>query len=283
MTDLLSILAFLTPANIDKLIPLILVLGFVVLVLFFISKFSKKHIALKLGVFSVEFGKEYQKAAEPVENLEAKTAIQKLEIYKRNRTVTFDKLRTFIQSRDRKIAKLHQEILARQFNFCDEKLVEMLDIFMDEYCGKLVKRLSPDIDARSHSSFRTYRMMVELMLEDCVKDRTFGKSIRINHLADLTMDNWEAFVEQKVNVTFGMIKSFYDDNYPDESLVPRKELDEEGRAFEKIRPLIISMYRKAREISIETKAKIKYTEEEIDRVITNETFDSCCLIEDIDD
>jgi ethanolamine ammonia-lyase large subunit len=108
-------------------------------------------------------------------------------------------------------------------------------------------------------------MFLSLMLEYCVKETTFKKSVRQNHLAELTMEGWEAFVEQKVNVTIANIKNSYDNDYPDESIVTRKEVDESNeRVFDKIRPMIVSMYRKAREISIETKSKIKFIEEEME-------------------
>ncbi len=273
MIDLTTLFTNFTPENLSNSVPVLILFLALSATLYLISLYTKKPITLKLGVFTINFGKAQE---ENVVNNE-----EEVKGAKRNKMV-MEKLKSFVISRERQVHRLQHDILVRQFNFCDEKLVEMKDVFLDEYSRILSKKLPPEADARNHPNFRNYKMMLELMLEYCVKKLTFDKSVRQNHLAELTMDSWESFVEQKVNITLALIKSYYDDNYPDESIVTRKELAESDKVFEKIRPMIISMYRKAREISIDVKSKIRYIEEEIDKAIKNETFDTLCMY-DTDD
>jgi hypothetical protein len=72
-------------------------------------------------------------------------------------------------------------------------------------------------------------------------------------------------------------------NFPDDSLVTRKEVDESNeRIFDKIRPIIVSMYRKARDISIETRGKIKMIEIEMDQYLKSDIVDSGNLSDEIE-
>ena len=108
-------------------------------------------------------------------------------------------------------------------------------------------------------------LLMDLMLTSCVKDGTFKKSMKQNHLLELTLETWEDFIDDKVSLTFSLINRFYDEYYPDSTLVTRNELDiSNERLFEKIKPIIVTMYRKAREISSDAKHKIDFIQLEID-------------------
>lgn len=241
------------------------IVGFVILSLIFwiISNFTKKPINLKLGIASVTFGKK--------DNDEPKMN-QK----------TLDRCRSFLTTKEIQIHKLRQEIFERQLNFCDEKMVEIKDLFMAEYFKMLLKHIGLNDDGKIHPSFRNYRMMIDLMLNSCIKEKTFKPSMRQNHLLELTLDTWEGYIEHKVGTTIALIKRDYDDNYPDDSVVPRKDVDESNeRIFEKIKPMIISMYRKAREISVDVKNKIDIIESEIDEGFKKENFVSIVNDDDI--
>jgi hypothetical protein len=121
-------------------------------------------------------------------------------------------------------------------------------------------------------------MMVDLMLDSCINEQTFKKSMKANHLLDLRIDTWEDFVEDKIRLTFSLMKRFYDDYYPESSLVSRNEVDESNdRLFEKIRPIITIMYRKAREITSETMVKINDIQKEIDSECKSGTFEILCV------
>lgn len=68
-----------------------------------------------------------------------------------------------------------------------------------------------------------------------------------------------------------MIKDYFDNNYPDDMTITRKEIDEANeRVFDKCRSLFTLSYRRAREIAIETRTKIKYIEDEIEREVRDE-------------
>lgn len=268
MPEIIALLTYLTSLDASKfgIILLLMLVGFVVT--YGWSKIFKKHIVLRFGLFSVEVGKEFEKKheEEPARS----------DMLKKNKVLVFENLRKFIQDRQQRIDRLYNDIIARQINYCEEQIFVMKDMFMEDFALALKKKLPDHGDPRIHPAFRNYRMMVDLMLDECVKEQVFKRSMKMNHLAELNMTTWETFIIEKVNSSFSRIREFYDDNYPEDSLVTRIELDEQGRTLEKIKPLIISMYRKAREISIENRSRIASIQEEIDRMVKNESVDSLC-------
>jgi len=244
----------------------------ILLVVYILASFAKKPLEFKIGPINVKFGSE-ECSTEKVLTTQATLQNEKIKIP--HQAIIVDRVRNFVANKEKQLSKLYQDIMIRQMNFCDEKMVEMKGIFIEEYSKMLSKKLEKSEDVRVHPQFKNYKMFLTLMMEYAVKESTFTKSVRQNHLADFTIESWDAFVEQKANITIELIKEEYDFNYPDDSLVTRKEVDESNeRVFDKIRPMIISMYRKAREISIETKAKIKFIEEEMNQYLKGDIADS---------
>lgn len=259
----MDILALLKGINKDNFIYIAFALLTFLFGAIILSIVTRKPLNIKLGPISFSFGEVKCECKE--EDLQIQALSQSEKIKPTTNQLYIERIHTYIQSKEKQVSKLYADVMVRQMNFCDEKLVEIKDIFIEEYSKLLSKKISQTEDVRVHHQFRNYKMFLSLMLEYCVKETTFKKSVRQNHLAELTMEGWEAFVEQKVNVTIANIKNSYDNDYPDESIVTRKEVDESNeRVFDKIRPMIVSMYRKAREISIETKSKIKFIEEEME-------------------
>jgi len=235
-----------------------------VLILWMISLLSGKEMNLSLGPLKLSLpGRKKEKEIKTKEQSPVKTA---------NQTLLIARLQSFIVEKQKLIFRTHVENTERQMNFFDEKLVEIRSLYIEEYARLLEKKTESHIDVRNHQEFRNYRMMVDLMLED-IKTKTYKKSIKQNHLADITMELWESFVEQKVNVTLAMIKDYFDNNYPDDMTITRREIDEANeRVFDKCRSLFTLSYRRAREIAIETRTKIKYIEDEIEREVREENI-----------
>ena len=233
-----------------------------VLVLWLINLITGKGIKLKLGPINLDLqDRSKNTVLNPVETAKAN---------QRNQTLMVSRLLSFITEKQKLIFRTHTENTERQMNFFDEKVVEIKSAYIEEFAKLLEKRTEKSVDVRNLQEFRTYRMMVDLMLED-IKLKTFKKSIKHNHLADITIDVWEAFIEQKVSVTLAMIKEYFDNNYPDDMSITRKEIDfANERVFDKCRALFTLSYRRARDIAIETRTKIKYIEDEIEREVRNE-------------
>lgn len=226
-----------------------------------------------------------KKTTEPVEPITGKNThppdrcsprdieiCNQIQAKKANQSLLISRLHSFITEKQKTIYRTHTENMERQMNFFDEKLVEIRSMYIEEYARLLEKKTEKTTDVRNHQEFRNYRMMVDLMLDD-IKTKTYKKSIKQNHLADITMELWESFVEQKVNVTLAMIKEFFDNNYPDDMTIARREIDEANeRVFDKCRSLFTLSYRRAREIAIETRTKVKYIEDEIEREVRDENI-----------
>lgn len=251
-----------------------LLLGSIIILLvgYILANMTKKPVEFRLGPINIKLGNKCEDTPTVLQT-QAKEQLEKIKTPQQ--TIIVDRVRQYVINKEKQISKLYLDIMIRQMNFCDEKILEMKGLFIDEYSKLLTKKIEKTEDVRIHPNFRNYKMFLSLMMEYAVKESTFKKSVRQNHLAEFTIDSWDAFVEQKVNITLELIKDEYDDNYPDESLVTRKEVDESNeRVFDKIRPMIISMYRKAREISIETKAKIKFIEEEMNQYLKGDISDT---------
>lgn len=235
-----------------------------ILIMLIIAYIRRSPFHIGIGYFQVSLG--------PPEN--------KVPFMKYNEHY-LQKFRTFLTSKEKEISKLNSEIFERQMNFCDDKLNVIRGMFMEEYRALLSKKVSKGTDVRSHECYRHYMMLVDLMLSEALKESTFKRSMKQNHLLDLTLETWEDFINDKVSITFSLLNRFYDDSYPDTSLVSRSELDESNeRLFEKIKPIITSMYRKAREITVEVTTKTLLVQKEIDEECRNGNFDIICLDED---
>lgn len=229
------------------------------LILWAVSIIFNKPVKLNLGMFNISFPSKDKK--KETETDEAKKA---------NHSLLISRLQSFITEKQKQMFKIQQDTIVRQMNFFDEKLVEIRSMYVEEYVKILRKKNENHIDVRNHQEFRNYKMMIDLMLED-IKQKTFKKSIKQNHLADITMELWESFVEQKVSVTQAMIKEYFDNNYPDDMSIERTEIDDANeRVFDKCRSLFTISYRRAREIAIETRAKVHYIEDEIEREVREE-------------
>lgn len=264
--------------NINKDNWVVVLFGFIIFLLatYIFSTLSKKPLSFKIGPINIKLGND---CVTPNLKEVALTHHENMKVP--HHQVIIDKVKTYVTSKEKQLSKLYLDIMIRQMNFCDEKILEIRDIFIEEYSKLLSKKLSQNEDVRVHPSFKNYKMFISTALDYAIKDATYKKSVRQNHLAEFTIESWDAFVEQKANITITLIKDEYDLNFPDDSLVFRKEVDESNdRVFDKIRPMIISMYRKAREISIETKGKIKFIESEMEVYLKGDLADSGNLFEE---
>jgi len=277
-------LSLITNPNFYTLILVPSLTALFVLILWIISIATGKEMNLNLGPLKLNLvgGK---KTSEPVEPITGKNThppdrcspkdietCNQNQAKKANQSLLISRLHSFITEKQKTIYRTHTENMERQMNFFDEKLVEIRSMYIEEYARLLEKKTEKTTDVRNHQEFRNYRMMVDLMLDD-IKTKTYKKSIKQNHLADITMELWESFVEQKVNVTLAMIKEFFDNNYPDDMTIARREIDEANeRVFDKCRSLFTLSYRRAREIAIETRTKVKYIEDEIEREVRDENI-----------
>lgn len=238
-------------------VALILIIVFMSMVL--ISTLTKKPLDFKIGPLNIKFGND----CESPDKILQDQAIKHNTKLNKSEHLIVDKVKTYVTAKEKQITKLYYDVMVRQMSFCDERIVEMRDLFCDEYSKLLYKKLEKCEDVRTHQSFKNYKMFIILALEYAVKEATYKRSVKQNHLAEFTIESWDAFIEQKTNATIALLKDEYDMNYP-ESLVSRKEIDESNeRVFDKIRPIIVSMYRKARDISIETRGKVELLKSEM--------------------
>lgn len=233
-----------------------------VFIVWAVSMLTNKPFKMNLGIIDLSFPGRKDKAPK-----ETPEVVPPNESTQANQNLLIYKLQSFITEKQKQIFKTQQDTIVRQMNFVDEKIVEIRSMYVEEFAKLLKRNNESHVDVRNHQEFRNYKMMIDLMLED-IKQKTFKKSIKQNHLADITMDLWESFIDQKVSVTQAMIKDYFDNNYPDDMSIDRVDVDEANdRVFDKCRYLFTLSYRRAREIAIETRARVHYIEDEIEREI----------------
>jgi hypothetical protein len=261
--DLIQFFAAITKANFAASIYSIGAIIIVAIILWIISIIRKEPFTIKLGFATFNIG---HKSKEP------HTKCNEVALYR---------FRNIILEKEKAISKLNTEIMERQMAFCEDKINVIRDMMMDDYRTLLSKKLEKNVDIRNHECYRHYMLLVDLMLNYCIKESTFKRSMKQNHLLSHTISEWEDFTDNKVSLTFSLMKRFYDDYYPENSLVNRNEVDESNdRLFEKIRPIIVSLYRKARDITSETTERIVEIQLDIDKECRSDAFEILCVEEE---
>ena len=222
-------------------------------VMFIIASINKRPIELNFGILKLNYGKSEVPVIEH-------TDVGRVVDYAIGKMC--------------EINKLESGVFVRQMNFFDEKMVEVKTILVDEFASILAKKLSKPSTVRVEQEFRTYKMLVDLMLES-IKINIIKKSMEANHLDSKSVEEWETFIDRKINLIFAAAKTFLDDNYPEEVLVDRNELDDlNDRLYNKIRTLFVAAFRHAREVRIEHNEKIAVLRTALDEEIKKESTKS---------
>jgi predicted nucleic acid-binding Zn-ribbon protein len=245
-----AILKFFTENNTQMPISLLIVFGIFSLAMFLIASINKRPIEINFGIFKLNYGR-------------AQTHI--------SQHIDIARIVEFAITKMCEINRLEAGVFVRQMNFFDEKSVEVKSIMVDEFASLLSKKLEKPSTVRIEQEFRTYKMLVDLMLES-IKANIFKKSMEINHLASKNVSDWDSFIERKLNLIFAAAKTFLDDNYPEEGKVDRNELDDlNDRMYNKIRTLFVLAFQHARDVRIEHDEKIANLKSSLDDEIKKES------------
>lgn len=219
-------------------------------VMFVIASINKRPIELNFGILKLHYGK-------PETPISEHTDIGRIVDYAIGKMC--------------EINKLDSGVFVRQMNFFDEKMVEVKTLMVDEFATLLSKKLTKPSTVRVEQEFRTYKMLVDLMLES-IKVHIFKKSMEVNHLDSKSIEEWDSFVDRKINLIFASAKTFLDDNYPEDVLVDRNELDDlNDRLYNRIRTLFVLAFRHAREVRVEHNEKIAVLKTTMDEEIKKES------------
>lgn len=173
------------------------------------------------------------------------------------------KIKSYLEKKYSYISELEKSVMAKQMNYAEERVLEIRTILNDDF-ARIMSKKNKDIEVRNSQEFHNYKMLVELMLDECVME-VLKKSLRENHIAQKTPEVWESFVMQKCEVPMKMFKDYLDIRYPDHMSVSRNEIDESyAKLSEQIKKLIVLIFRNARDVSIEVYYKTQQIKEFMD-------------------
>jgi len=234
--------------SLHSVLPLIVLMLLIVLIIYVIVSFIGKPINLKLGSFAIVMGNN-----------------QKIDDGK----YLVERTKNIVEKSIIEQKTIENEIMIRQINFANERIVEINNIMTEPYAELLIKKLSDD-NIRSGIEYRNYRMLVQMMTNDCIKERVLVRALKENHLAAMEGIAWDDFVKQKVDVTISLLSNYLDLMYSGNN-IDRYELSKlnESNRYE-VCNMIASIYDVAKKITIksyENIATIKLnTEEEISKL-----------------
>jgi hypothetical protein len=240
-------------------------LVFLALFIYVAALLSKRKVSFGLGKVKVDVGDEGNSNDETSDKLEKIerhiSKVDEKELEDKAIEVMISVVKEYMEMN---LAKIHEEeksILPRQMNYADEKQMEIKTILIDSYAKLLTNKknkIQIMTDVRNTQEFRTYKMVVELMLKECIVEKTLKKSLRENHLSEKSVENWEIFIHQKADITYGLFKDYLDNHFPEGGMINRPELDTlYSQNEEQVKKLIKAIYRFAREISIEVHTRTK--------------------------
>lgn len=245
------------------------ILVFLALFIYVSALLSKRKVSFGFGKVNVDVGdgstEDHHETSDKLEKFIER--VDEKELEDKAIDVMLSAVKEYIESNLTKIHEEEKSVLVRQMNYADEKQMEIKTILIDSYAKLLTNKknkIQIMTDVRNTQEFRTYKMVVELMLKECIVEKTLKKSLRENHLAEKSVESWEIFIHQKADITYGLFKDYLDNHFPEGGMINRPELDGlYSQNEDQIKKLIMSIYRYAREVTIEVSTRTKQLRENV--------------------
>lgn len=222
-----------------------------IMVLYMIASIIGKPLNIKLGAFAIALGGKNGEI--PTVNYDKKYLIERV----RN-------LVTKSVSAQRGV--IH-DIFPRQLNFARERIVEINAVMCKAYSELLKEKLPNNVNVKGTMDFRNYRLLVQMMTNECIKEKVLVKALKENHLTEMDGSAWDEFVQRKVEVTLALLTEYLDVMYNGTNLaISRNELSDLNEETKKtVKMMIKSIYEAAREISKSDTLYVKTLNDELEK------------------
>lgn len=232
------------------------------LIIYIVSVVTGRNFGFELGPFKLNTRK----------NCNGDTKIEKIKTLlkfdnnKENENSLLDTMVTAIKTKTRikDIVEFQQTIINQMT--CAEDFNIQIKSLMTESYACLLKSKDSSIDVRQHRDYKFYQVLVSSILDE-LKRNTLKESLRSMDIISLSSQDFEQFVDQKVNVMITLMIEYLDLMYQNSSIVSRDEVHKENENLSgKLKEAYRAMYYKIKNIIVED---TRYMEE-IDTQMKND-------------
>jgi hypothetical protein len=215
-----------------------------ILVIYMIASFVGKPMNLKLGPLALAMGDKDGQIPEK----------------KYDKRYLVEKTKNIVEKSVEEQKTIEAETIQRQLNFARERIIEINSIMTNAYAVKLAEKIG-EANVRSSTDYRNYRLVVQMMTNECIKERVLVKALKENHLTAMNGAAWDDFLKQKVDVTIAMLSEYLDLMYNGTNITRQEvsELNDDTRR--QVSQMITSIYEAARNISESDQVNIKRIKE----------------------
>ena len=211
-----------------------------ILVIYIIASFVGKPMNLKIGPFALAMGSKDGNIPEK----------------KYDKKYLIEKTKNIVEKSVEEQKDIESDTMLRQLNFARERIIEINSIMTEAYAKLLSDKLGEE-NVRTSIDYRNYRLVVQMMTNECIKERVLVKALKENHLTAMNGAAWEDFLKQKVDVTIAMLSEYLDLMY-NGSEISRREVSElNDDTKQQVSRMIASIYEAARNISASDQQNIR--------------------------
>lgn len=219
MLDSLSIYSLLSPYVLGGSGTLIVLL-IIVVIIYIITSQVGKPFKIGLGPIKLDFtgGKKLQ--VPPGQN-------QNNYLTKKEKYLIAEQIKIATSEVESEKVELKYDTLRRQMNYAEENIGEIKSIMSQTYTTLLEKKLPEEEKnkVKSHPEYKNYQILLRISLNECVL-RLLKKSFKVNHLDEMTPDEWDNYTSHKTDTAVQQMSDFFDIMYSEPFTVTRQELSD---------------------------------------------------------
>lgn len=227
----------------------------VFLMIYIISAITGRNFGLEIGSFKLNTRRNANGNDSRIEKIKV---LLNFDNDKDNENSILDTLVNAIKNktREKDIVEFQQTVINQMS--CAEDFNIQIKALMTSSYADLMRQKDSTIDVRQHRDYKFYQVLVSSVLDE-LKRNTLKESIKSIDIISLSPQEFEQFVDQKVNVMITLMIEYLDLMYQNTNLVSRDEVHKENELLSvKIKESYRNLYYKIKNIMIEDN---KYIEE----------------------
>ncbi len=110
-------------------------------------------------------------------------------------------------------SNLREETFIKQMNYVDEKLLTIRNLFLNVFREGLEDVMDSD-DIRNTPEYKSYKIVLEDALRECVKGKTLKKTLKTDDLLKLSDQSaWGVYLKQKQTFAWMFLQDHFELNY----------------------------------------------------------------------